>query len=74
MKKKYTVVINEQWCKSCEICVYFCPKKVFEMGQFYPIVTRPEDCIGCELCEKLCPDFAITVQESELQDQLGLEK
>ncbi|MCD6205872.1 MAG: 4Fe-4S binding protein [Candidatus Marinimicrobia bacterium] len=61
MKKFPKITINEQWCKSCEICVEFCPKKVFDMGRFYPVVARPEDCIDCKLCEKLCPDFAITV-------------
>jgi len=61
MKKNAEITINEQWCKSCEICVAFCPKKVYEMGRFYPKVVRPEDCTACMLCEKLCPDFAITV-------------
>ncbi|MCK4640901.1 MAG: 4Fe-4S binding protein [Candidatus Marinimicrobia bacterium] len=61
MKKISKITINEKWCKSCEICVYFCPKKVYDMGRFYPEVARPEDCIACKLCEKLCPDFAITV-------------
>lgn len=68
MVKISEITINEQWCKSCEICVNFCPKKVYDMGRFYPVVARPDDCIACKLCEKLCPDFAIKV---ELLEQPG---
>ncbi len=62
MKKNYNVIVNQKWCKSCEICVAVCPKKVFDMDNFYAAANRPEDCIGCLLCEKLCPDFAIEVR------------
>ncbi|MCF7884978.1 MAG: 4Fe-4S binding protein [Candidatus Marinimicrobia bacterium] len=65
MKKSFKVTVNQDWCKSCEICVEFCPKDVFEMVGFYSQAVRPQDCIGCRLCEKLCPDFAINVRESE---------
>jgi len=65
MKKISEITINEKWCKSCEICVQFCPKSVYDMGRFYPVIARPEDCIACKLCEKLCPDFAITVTSPE---------
>lgn len=69
MKKKVEIIINEDWCKSCEICVSFCPKKVFDMGRFYPIVARPEDCTDCKLCEMLCPDFAIQVIATDKKDK-----
>jgi 2-oxoglutarate ferredoxin oxidoreductase subunit delta len=69
MKKKFKVTVNEDWCKSCEICVEFCPKNVFEMKGFYSHAVRPEDCIGCRLCEKLCPDFAISVEEAEEENK-----
>ncbi|MGC9363057.1 MAG: 4Fe-4S dicluster domain-containing protein [Fidelibacterota bacterium] len=69
MKKNVDIIINEDWCKSCEICVTFCPKKVFDMGRFYPIVARPEDCINCKLCEMLCPDFAIQVIATDDKDK-----
>ncbi len=70
MKNISEITINEQWCKSCEICVNFCPKKVYDMGRFYPIAARPEDCIACKLCEKLCPDFAIIVTAPEKPDSI----
>lgn len=74
MKKSFKVQVNEAWCKSCEICVEFCPKNVFEMKGFYSHPVRPEDCIGCRLCEKLCPDFAINVEEQEEKEESEQEK
>ena len=66
MKNK--VHVNALLCKGCNICIDFCPKKVFEAssevgerGYFVPIVSRPEDCSGCMLCEHLCPELALTV-------------
>jgi len=61
MKELPEIIINEAWCKSCEICVEFCPRKVLEMGKFYPRVADPGRCTACQMCELLCPDFAIRV-------------
>jgi 2-oxoglutarate ferredoxin oxidoreductase subunit delta len=67
-KKSVEIVINDNLCKGCEICINFCPKGVFSAsdrlsarGYFIPEVTKPEDCTGCLLCEHMCPDLAITV-------------
>jgi len=67
---KPEVQINPDWCKSCEICVKFCPRKVLEMGRFTAQVVHPENCNGCKICESLCPDFAIivTVPEKEKEE------
>lgn len=65
MKKNPVVTINETWCKSCGICVHFCPKKVLELGQFHAVVANPDQCTGCRMCENLCPDFAISVTVDE---------
>jgi 2-oxoglutarate ferredoxin oxidoreductase subunit delta len=58
---KSPVVINEAWCKGCDICVDFCPTDVLEMHKGKAVVVRPEDCTGCLLCEIHCPDLAIKV-------------
>ncbi len=59
-------VIREDWCKKCNICVAFCPKKVFDaVSGSKPNVARPEDCIACELCVMRCPDFAVTLEEGK---------
>ena len=56
------VIVNESWCKGCEICVEVCPKDVLIMENFVAKVAKIEDCTGCLLCEQLCPDFAIVVE------------
>jgi 2-oxoglutarate ferredoxin oxidoreductase subunit delta len=61
-QKLKAVVINQEWCKGCGICVALCPKQVLELNiQGKATAVRPEDCICCTLCELRCPDLAITV-------------
>jgi 2-oxoglutarate ferredoxin oxidoreductase subunit delta len=70
--KKYTVKVNEAYCKGCGYCIEFCPKKVFDKkvelnskGVNTPIFARPDDCIGCGQCSLLCPDLAIILEDDE---------
>ena len=64
MEKKKQVVINEDWCKGCGICVAFCPKKVLLLDDHEKARwAHPEKCIGCGLCEMRCPDLAIALEE-----------
>lgn len=49
------------WCKACNICISFCPQKVFDPDRDgKPIVARPEKCTQCGICWLHCPDFVIT--------------
>ena len=60
--KTARIDIYKVWCKSCGICVAFCPSGALgkdEAGQ--PIVKDLEKCTCCGLCELRCPDFAISV-------------
>ena len=60
--ERYRIEIFEAWCKSCGICVAFCPKGCLEQDEERsPLVARPELCSGCGWCEIHCPDFAISV-------------
>jgi len=66
------IVIDEAFCKGCQLCVDQCPQAVYEPGQRrnakgyrLPEVVRPEACVACRLCEMLCPDLAITVKEAQ---------
>lgn len=64
---KFTVSINEGWCKGCGLCIAICPKKVLEFNERVKSEpVRMDDCIGCHQCENICPDLAVTVKEAKL--------
>ncbi len=62
------VVVSEDLCKGCGICIAMCPMKVLEKsdklskrGFYVPVPAKQEKCTGCLLCQHYCPDFAIYV-------------
>ena len=60
------IVINNDWCKSCGICVDFCPTDILEIDISGKLkVKNEDDCISCKLCEMRCPDLAIEIEEGE---------
>jgi 2-oxoglutarate ferredoxin oxidoreductase subunit delta len=68
--KSWSIEINENLCKGCEICIEFCPLKVFgnseklnRKGYYLPVILEEEKCTGCLLCELLCPELAIVITE-----------
>jgi 2-oxoglutarate ferredoxin oxidoreductase subunit delta len=65
-QKLKELVINQDWCKGCGICVRFCPTKVLELNSKDKAeAVRPEDCICCKMCELRCPDLAVEVITDE---------
>jgi 2-oxoglutarate ferredoxin oxidoreductase subunit delta len=61
-----TVVIAEQRCKGCELCVPACPPRVLRMGERRNALGArlPEllaGCTGCGACLLVCPDFCFEV-------------
>ena len=68
------VVINEDRCKGCALCVDACPKDVLALAERkvnvhgYPYVEAitADDCIGCASCGIVCPDGCITVYRKKM--------
>jgi 2-oxoglutarate ferredoxin oxidoreductase subunit delta len=65
---KGMVVVDEERCKGCGLCITVCPKDVLSYsnelntsGYNFVYVKRPEDCIGCGFCALTCPDVALEV-------------
>jgi 2-oxoglutarate ferredoxin oxidoreductase subunit delta len=74
-KIKGAVVINNDRCKGCDLCVVACPTHVLALGKevnakgyLYAQVQRPDDCIGCANCGFVCPDGCITVYKTKIND------
>ncbi|MBA7560013.1 NAD(P)H-quinone oxidoreductase subunit I, chloroplastic [subsurface metagenome] len=60
------LLLNQQRCKKCGVCVELCPRQVFTISdEGYPEPSNIERCTGCKLCELWCPDYAIEVEVSE---------
>jgi 2-oxoglutarate ferredoxin oxidoreductase subunit delta len=64
------IIIDDQFCKGCNLCIEVCPRKVFtgshkrsRAGYSMPQASDPGKCSVCFLCEMTCPDLAITVIE-----------
>lgn len=70
MKPKYNVVINQDWCKGCGVCMSFCPKGILVAEGLDQKARATDDslCINCTLCVVHCPDFAIEIVPSEAKE------
>jgi 2-oxoglutarate ferredoxin oxidoreductase subunit delta len=63
------VVIDERFCKGCELCVEACPPKVLALDAstltskgYHPVhLTGEVGCTGCAVCALVCPEAAIVV-------------
>ena len=66
-----SLVINEAWCKGCNICVTFCPVNALSMTGGKAALNGKNKCILCGQCELRCPDFAIYLDTVEEEDELN---
>ena len=63
--------VDPERCKSCGLCIAYCPKKALEMtdeinSHGYKHVRVLEDvCIGCGTCNTVCPDGVFTITDGE---------
>lgn len=62
------VVINEERCKGCELCVSACPRGILGLAErfnnqgYHPVEAKEaEKCTGCMFCARMCPDVVIEV-------------
>ncbi|MCL2498613.1 MAG: 4Fe-4S binding protein [Symbiobacteriaceae bacterium] len=60
------ILLKEQWCKACSICIAFCPRQALTANSEGKPVWNGDLCIRCSLCEQRCPDFAIYLGEVEV--------
>ena len=64
--QKWQILIESGWCKSCGICVEFCPVKAIVLNdEGTAMAATGGSCTGCTLCERLCPDLAIQILPME---------
>ena len=58
------IIVREEVCKGCEMCVNACPKKIIRLSKdrinakgYHPAeLIDEEKCIGCASCATMCPD------------------
>ncbi|MEK6755478.1 MAG: 4Fe-4S dicluster-binding protein [Bacteroidota bacterium] len=62
-----TVLIEEEICKGCELCIIACPQESLGLsdeinlkGYRFAVLVQ-DNCTGCVNCALVCPDAAITV-------------
>ena len=73
-KFRGAIVVDNEKCKGCGLCVAACPTKVIDLhsevngtGYHYAYMKEPEACIGCTSCAMVCPDSVISVYKINVQ-------
>jgi 2-oxoglutarate ferredoxin oxidoreductase subunit delta len=68
VKMKGYIEINQESCKGCQICFYFCPKSsisdsgsINSSGYFSACFSDNSECNACGICAIVCPEAAIEV-------------
>jgi len=80
IQRGYIVVLEER-CKGCELCVPACPENILLMSHranrsgWNLVETQDmEKCIACNLCALICPDRAIDVFRFDAPLKIALEE
>jgi 2-oxoglutarate ferredoxin oxidoreductase subunit delta len=70
MTARARIVIHEDLCKGCELCISVCPRKIILLSEKFNAKSyhfartdseRAGKCTGCTACALICPDVAIEV-------------
>ena len=69
---KFTITIDVERCKGCDLCVSVCGRDVLAMtkllnsrGDHYPETRNAALCTGCQQCALICPDAAIEIETED---------
>ena len=72
-KIKGAIVVNQERCKGCRLCVVACPTNVLAMskqvnakGYNFAVMENEDACIGYASCGIVCPDGCITVYKTKI--------
>lgn len=62
------IIIDQQRCKGCLLCIKFCPRKLIrkssklsKQGTNFVEFISTGACLGCAQCALICPDCCIEV-------------
>ena len=73
-KIKGAIIVDEERCKGCNLCVVACPLQILSLADTkgntngYDFVRHlnEDTCNGCASCAIVCPDGCITVYKKKL--------
>lgn len=65
------LIIREDSCKGCTLCIDACPKNLLELDKsklnakgYHPISMKDQSaCIACASCARMCPDLVFEVEK-----------
>ncbi len=73
-KIRGAIVVDNERCKGCGVCVPACPQEVIALGKQvnrkgynFAMMAKPEECIGCANCAIVCPDGVISVYKLKVE-------
>ncbi len=80
MPPKGRIVVNELYCKGCELCVEACPQDVIILDPvritargYHPATLVKEGCTGCGICAIVCPEATIVVYREAVRARQSVE-